>query len=155
MNEQLKEYLVKEIFTKSAEVEAKQKQIEQLKKEVDELTVTIEDDKLNLLNHMKEEKQEVFEEGDLVAQSFVKNEFSYGDEKALLNKLQEMGLAKYVKTTTKVTASIDKNVLKKDLKEDAQLKESLKDFVGDRVTEYVVVTTKENHQKMLEHIQKK
>ena len=153
MYEPLKEYLVKEIFTKSAEVEAKQKQIEQLEKEIEELTVTIEDDKLNLLNHMKEEKQEVFEEDDLVAQFFAKNEFSYGDEKALLKKLQDMNLTQYVKVTTKTTTSIDKNNLKKDLKVNAELKESLKDFVSDRVTEYVVVTTKENHQKMLEHIE--
>ena len=153
MYESLKEYLVKEIFTKSAEVEEKQKQIEQLEKEIEELTATIEDDKLNLLNHMKEEKQEVFEEDDLVAQLFVKNEFSYGDEKALLNKLQEMKLNQYVKVTTKTTTSIDKNALKKDLKTNTSLKESLSDFVGDRVVEYVVVTTQEKHQRMLEHIE--
>ena len=153
MYEQLKEYLVKNIFSKSAEVEAKQKQIEQLEKEIEELNATINDDKLNLLNHMKEEKQEVFEEGDLVAQSFAKNEFSYGDEKALLSKLQEMKLTQYVKVVTKTTVSIDKNALKKDLKTNNELRESLKDYVGDRSTEYVVVTTKENHQKMLEHIE--
>ena len=55
--------------------------------------------------------------------------------------------------STKTTTSLDKTVLKKDLKVDASLKEDLKDFVGDRVVEYVTVTTAENHQKMLEHIE--
>lgn len=148
--------LIKYIFKLEKAKKKNEDEIKILQEDAEDLEDEISIAKQFLFDKMKQDKNEMLEtDNNLVAQFFVKNEFSYGDEKALLDKLQEMDLAKYVKTTTKVTISIDKNALKKDLKEDTQLKESLKDFVGDRVTEYVVVTTKENHQKMLEHIQKK
>lgn len=154
MDEKLTQNLINDIFNHSAEVEQMEKQIEKLKQSINELNATIDEDKLHLLNLMKEENREELKDGyGLVAQYFKKNEFSYGDEKALLNKLRVLSLNQYIKFTTKVTESIDKNALKKDLKTDNELKETLKDFVGDKVTEYVVVTTEENHQKMLEHIE--
>ena len=104
-----------------------------------------------ILSEMKSSESTEVKVDDLVAQYFCKNEFSYGDEKALLNYLIKNKMNKYV--TTKITQSINKKDLKKDLKLDSSLKESLSTFVGDKTTEYVVVTTEEKHQRMLEHIE--
>ena len=145
------------ISSQSKELEAKKKELEELQAYIKELENCINDNKTILLEIMKEDKEVEYklscEDDTLFANLFTKNEFSYGDEKALLTKLQEMNLTQYIKTTTKTTTSVDKNALKKDLKTNTSLKESLKDFVGDRLVEYVTVTNSENHQKMLEHIE--
>lgn len=151
--EKEKENLINDIYSMSKEIEEKTQQMAKLKEEIEALTTSVDANKDSLLALMKEDNDVELHGDDLVAHYFKKSEFSYGDEKALLSKLQEMNLSQYIKVTTKTTTSIDKNVLKKDLKIKEDLKESLKDFVGDRVTEYVVVTTEENHQKMLEHIE--
>ena len=151
--EKEKENLINDIYSMSQEIEEKTQQMAKLKEEIEVLTASVDVNKDSLLTLMKEDGDVELYGDDLVAHYFKKSEFSYGDEKALLSKLQEMNLNQYIKVTTKTTTSIDKNVLKKDLKIKEDLKESLKDFVGDKVTEYVVVTTEENHQKMLEHIE--
>ena len=148
----VKESLIKDIYDLSDKIESRTKELEKLKENIDFLTSEMEEAKSQLLKLMKEDEEIELHDNNLVAHYFKKSEFSYGDEKALLSKLQEMNLSQYIKVTTKTTTAIDKNALKKDLKTKEDLKESLKDFVGDRVTEYVVVTTEEKHQRMLEHI---
>lgn len=118
--------------------------------------VAILDSELNTLNdellhEMISNGNKEIKVDDLVASYFCKNEFSYSDEKALLQYLKDHSMNSYI--TTKLTESINKTALKKDLKTNQDLKESLNDFVGDRKVEYVVVTTEENHQRMLEHIE--
>lgn len=141
--------LVEELkTTRDAKLEEKTK----LEVELGEVNTQLE----NLLGEILQEMlskntQEVHTKDGLVAQYFCKNEFSYGDEKALLAYLLANNMNKYI--TTKTTQSINKKDLKKDLKEDVTLKESLSSFVGDRKTEYVVVNTEELHQRMLEHIE--
>lgn len=144
---------IKKVYDLKLKSEELQKKQEELKTEL--TTVQTESDSLlnEILTEMKTESLVEKETDDLVAQYFSKNEFSYGDEKNLLSKLQELSLNQYIKVVTTTKTSIDKNSLKKALKTDLSLKESLKDFVGDRTTEYVVVTTKEKHQRMLEHIE--
>ena len=104
-----------------------------------------------LLQEMISDDKKEIKVNDLVASYFCKSEFSYGDEKALLQHLKDAGMSSYI--TTKTTESINKTALKKDLKTNQELKESLSEYVGDRKVEYVVVTTEENHQRMLEHIE--
>ena len=152
-HEKEKENLINDIYSMSQEIEEKTQQMAKLKEEIEALTASVDANKDSLLTLMKEDNDVELHGDDLVAHYFQKNEFSYGDEKALLAKLQELKLSQYIKVTTKTTTSIDKNVLKKDLKTKEDLKESLKEFVGDRLVEYVVVTTEENHQRMLEHIE--
>ena len=147
LNEKIKK--VYELKTKQEEIQAKQ---EELKQQLNELAQEQEKLSSEILVEMKTNNVSEQDTDNLVAQYFSKNEFSYGDEKLLLSKLKELSLDKFIKTVTKTTTSIDKNNLKKELKVDADLKETLKDYVGDRLVEYVVVTTKENHEKMLEHI---
>ena len=147
LNEKIKK--VYELKTKQEEIQAKQ---EELKQQLNELAQEQEKLSSEILVEMKTNNVSEQDTDNLVAQYFSKNEFSYGDEKLLLSRLQELSLDKFIKTITKTTTSIDKNNLKKELKVNANLKETLKDYVGDRLVEYVVVTTKENHEKMLEHI---
>ena len=152
-NNEVKESLIKDIYALAIAIDSKTKEMEEIKSVVDYMTNEMEEMKSQLLKLMKEDSEVELHDDDLVAHCFQKSEFSYGDEKALLNKLQEMQLNAYIKVTTKTTTSIDKNALKKELKTNAKLKEDLKDFVGDKLTEYVVVTTEEKHQRMLEHIE--
>ena len=139
LNEKIKK--VYELKTKQEEIQAKQ---EELKQQLNDLAQEQEKLSSEILVEMKTNNVSEQDTDNLVAQYFSKNEFSYGDEKLLLSKLKELSLDKFIKTVTKTTTSIDKNNLKKELKVDADLKETLKDYVG--------VTTKENHEKMLEHI---
>ena len=148
LNEKIKK--VYDLKMKQEEIQAKQ---EELKQQLSELTQEQEKLSNEILVEMKINNVSEQDTDNLVAQYFSKNEFSYGDEKLLLSKLKELSLDKFIKTVTKTTTSIDKNNLKKELKADADLKETLKDYVGDRLVEYVVVTTKEKHERMLEHIE--
>lgn len=154
--------LIRDIYSKQQELDDISNKMKEMAKQVEDLTASINSEKKELLDYMLTTKKPnddgvlyvpEIDEGDLVASYFCKSEFSYGDEKALLSKLQEMKLDNYVKVTTKTTTSLDKVALKKDLKTNNELRESLKDYVGDRSTEYVVVTTSENHEKMSKHIE--
>jgi len=84
---------------------------------------------------------------------FSKEDITWLDDAGLLKKLQENGANEFIKVVTKTTTSVDKNALKKAFKTNEALKESYKDFYGTKLTEYVTVTTEENHSKMLEHIE--
>ena len=148
LNEKIKK--VYDLKMKQEEIQAKQ---EELKQQLNDLTQEQERLSNEILVEMKTNNVSEQDTDNLVAQYFSKNEFSYGDEKLLLSKLKELSLDKFIKTVTKTTTSIDKNNLKKELKVNVDLKESLKDYVGDRLVEYVVVTTKEKHERMLEHIE--
>ncbi len=99
-------------------------------------------------NKIKDEKV-----NDLFITYFSKEEVTWLDDAGLLKKLQENKANNFIKVTTKVTTSIDKNALKKAFKTDESLKETYKDYYGTKLTEYVTVTTEENHKKMLEHIE--
>lgn len=147
------EKLIQEIYALKKEIEDQTKHLEEIKTLLAEKEKTLDDLNNQLLSAMQKQGVKELSVDNLVASYFCKDEFSYGDEKQLLAYLKEHSLNNYIKVVTKTTESIDKTVLKKDLKNDEKLKESLKDFVGDRKVEYVVVTTVENHQKMLEHIE--
>lgn len=84
---------------------------------------------------------------------FAKEDITWLDDAGLLKKLQENKADKYIKVTVKTTTSIDKNALKKAFKTDEALREQYKDFYGTKLTEYITVTDKESHDKMLEHIE--
>ena len=121
--------------------------------EAKSLCTTEKDDLLaEIKADMEEQKEESHESGDLVATYFSKKEFAWLDDKALLDKLKATPeLLKYI--STKTTQSVNKNELKKAMKDDSSLQESLSQYVGDRTSTYVVVTTKEKTERMLEHIE--
>ena len=90
---------------------------------------------------------------DLFLTYFSKEDVTWLDDAGLLKKLQENGANEFIKTVTKTTVSVDKNALKKAFKSNESLREEYKAFYGNKLIEYVTVTTEENHTKMLGHIE--
>lgn len=129
--------------------------LEQQKKDLEDKIATLTSEReviyTSLLDYIKstDKKEEQYE--DLFLNYFSKNDITWLDDAGLLAKLKESNLKDYIKVVTK--ESVDKNALKKAFKTNESLKESLKEFYGDKLTEYVTVTTSENHQRMLEHIE--
>lgn len=128
--------------------------LEQQKKELEDKIATLTSERetiyTSLLDYCKESKIVEKQFGSLWLNLFSKSDVAWLDDEGLLAKLKESNLKDYIKVVTK--ESIDKNALKKAFKTNETLKESLKDFYGTKLTEYVTVTTIENHTKMLEHI---
>lgn len=69
----------------------------------------------------------------------------------MLNYLKDNNYKNLI--TVKTTESINKNALKKELKTNENLQKALDNLTIKSITDYVVVTSKENHEKMLEHIE--
>ena len=86
----------------------------------------------------------------LVAAIFKKENIGYTSDSAVLDYLKANNRSDLIKV--KVTESLDKVALKKALKTDAALSESLEAMTVHSITEYVVVTSEANYEKMLEHI---
>lgn len=130
--------------------------LEESIKNMQETLKTVEEKRVEifakLLEMSKKKKLKDEKVNDLFVTYFSKEDITWLDDAGLLKKLQENKANEFIKVTTKVTTSIDKNALKKAFKTDEALKESYKDFYGTKLTEYVTVTTEENHSKMLECI---
>ena len=144
--------LIKKAFELDSAVEALEKEQEELKQKHDALVSERDALYVTLLTTFKEKKltEEVVD--DLHAAYFSKEDVTWLDDNGLLQALKDNGASKYIKVTTKTTTSIDKNALKKAFKEDVKLKEQYQKFYGTKLIEYVTVSTEENYQKMLEHI---
>ena len=148
--------LIKAAYAIKEGIACVESDMQKLKESKTRLETRLEEINSQLLKGMIESNQREIETDDhIFATHYIRNEFTYGDEKALLRYLQEYGLDDYISTKTTTTVTINKNALKKDLKIKQDLKESLKDYVGDKTTEYVVVADAETHQKMLEHMEGK
>ena len=122
--------------------------IEDLKANNKELDAKITKLKAQLLPLLNSEKPYYY--NDLVATICFKTGTGYGDEKGLIEYLDSQLDGKYLRVKT--TKELDKNAFKKGLKEDLTFAESVDKYITPKVTEYVVVTTKENYEKMLEHM---
>lgn len=145
---------IQEAYAIKAGMEVIDSDMEKLKNNKAELQKRLDELNTEILTEMINSGQKEIETEDhIFATHYSRTEFTYGDEKALLNHLKEYGLDEYVNYKTTTTVSINKNALKKDLKAKPELKESLKEFVGDKTTDYVIVTNAETRQKMLEHME--
>lgn len=145
------EELIKEIFDlKNQKKELEDKQ-NFYKEEISKVDTEIQLKEEALLNAMKDTKQTELVVNDIYATYFSKENVGYTSEKDVLNYLKENNYTTLI--TTKTTESLNKNAIKKALKEDAILNEALKNLTTTTLTEWVVVTDKENHEKMLEHIE--
>lgn len=103
-----------------------------------------------LLQLMKEYGNDVDESAEnLVAAIFKRENIGYTDESAVLEYLKLNNKDDLIRVKT--TEALDKIAIKKALKIDPELAENLEAMITRSVTEYVVVTTKENYSKMLEH----
>lgn len=147
------ENLIKNIHSAKEKRDSIEKQINDLKAELDQIDNYIEECSNDLLKQMKSSETKVLEVENLVAETFSKEDVGYTSDKDVLEYLKSNGYNQYIRT--KVTESLDKNPLKKAIKTDEALAKGLDNLTIKTLTEYVVVTTKENHQKMLEHIEGK
>lgn len=104
-----------------------------------------------LLSLAKEKNIKDEKVNDLFVTYFSKEDVTWLDDNGLLAALKKNGAKEFIKTVTTTKETVDKNALKKAFKTDETLKEAYKSFYGNKLTEYVTVTTEENHQKMLMH----
>ena len=88
---------------------------------------------------------------EIIATYFSKENIGYTSEKEVLQYLKDNNYTTLI--SSKTTESLNKNALKKALKEDADLSKALENMTVTTLTEWIVVTDKENHDKMLEHIE--
>ena len=131
--------------------------MEDLIKNSQEALATMQEQRANifarLLTLSKEKGLKDEKVNDLFVTYFSKEDITWLNDAGLLEALKKNGANQFIKTTTKTTTSVDKTALKKAFKTDESLKEEYKAFYGTKLTEYVTVTTEENHTKMLEHIE--
>ena len=147
----MQEELIKEIFDlKNQKKELEEKQ-NYYKEEISKVDTEIQLKEEDLLKAMKDAKETELVVNDIYATYFSKENVGYTSEKDVLNYLKENNYTTLI--SSKTTESLNKNALKKALKEDVNLSNALKDMTITSLTEWVVVTDKENHEKMLEHIE--
>lgn len=148
------EELVKEIFDLKNQKEKMETELQEketyYKAIISDLDSKIQLKEKDLLTAMKTLDNKEVEVDNLVATYFSKENVSYTSDSDVLNYLKENNYTTLI--NTKTTESLNKNALKKALKTDLDLSKALEKLTIKIVTEYVVVTTKENHIKMLEHI---
>lgn len=130
--------------SKEAEKKAIDAEIKAARNEADEI-------KTELLKEFLENNVNEKDVGDVVASIGVTSTTGYDDEEAVKKYLSDNGLGNFLK----VDVSIKKKELNKELKDNAALKEALNSFISTKQTKYLVVTDRENHEKMLEHRLKK
>lgn len=144
------EALLQEIYNLKMHKEIIETNIERLKGELASVSSVLDDKEATLLRKLLEQDLLEVESGELVGFKQSKKSVGYTSDSDVVNILKTQFDNKYVKT--KVTESLDKNALKKALKVDAELNELLAPYILNGTTDYVVVTTKANRERMLEHI---
>ena len=144
------ENLIKSIYEARLRKEKLEKDVAEIKEKIETLDKYIDDTSSELLNEMMTTDQTEYQHDGLIASRYKKESIGYNDEAAVVEYLKNNYDGKYIRT--KITESLDKNQLKKAIKTDTELAQTLDSMTSKKVTEYVVVTTLENHQKMLEHM---
>lgn len=142
--------LIKEIYQLKRQKEDIDNQIAALKAQASELDKNISDKANTLLEAMKTNNIHEIEADDVKAGWFTKENISYTSDSDVLDYLKKNNYNEYI--TTKTTESLAKNPLKKAIKTNQQLAEALASMTVHKVTEYTVVTSKENYEEMLKHI---
>jgi hypothetical protein len=138
---------IKHLFSLKQEKDELQKQADDLDNKIKAIDALIDDDSDFVLQDMKAEQQKEFMADDLVVTLLSKHSYNMSDT-SILDYLEKNNLSQFIDTKK----SIKKNPLNKELKTNTELKEALSPFMTETTTDYVVVTTKENADKMKEHI---
>lgn len=145
------ENIVKAIFELKKEKEIIDNQLIDFKSKATELDNQIKAMSTELLEGMKSfDDIKEFEVDNIIASRYQRETIGYTSENDVLAYLKENYKGQYI--NTKVIETLDKNPLKKAVKTDDVLAKALESMTIKTITEYVVVTDVENHQKMLEHI---
>lgn len=144
--------LMQQIYDLKKSKEDKEKIIKDNTDEVKKLDDNIDTLSKNLLLIFNTANEKIYkwEEKDLVAQKFSRENIGYTSENDVLTYLKNNYNAQYIKT--KITESLDKNALKKAIKTDTQLSTALEAMTVKSTSEFIVVTDSKNYQLMLEHI---
>lgn len=142
--------LVQEIYNLKAHREILESNIANLKQQMSDLDSRIEAKETVLLAMLTESNSTEVEFENLVGFKQSRKTVGYTSEADVISLLKSQYEGKYVKA--KITESLDKNALKKALKSDEQLSSDLAPYMLNGTSEYVVVTTKENRDRMIEHI---
>lgn len=146
---------IRHIYDLKSQSKALQDSMDKCKATKKEIDADIEKETSILLeavqkaNSNKElDKDNSYASDDLVVSLLHNFSIEYKDESAALKWLED----NHYDTLYKTTVSIDKNKLKTALKKDAVLSEGLKPYTEEKTTEYLVVTSRENTEKLREHI---
>ena len=145
------EKLIREIFDLKNQKKDLEEKESWYKEEISKVDTQISEKEKLLLNELKASNKQEVDLGDIVATLFSKENVSYTSEKDVLKYLKDNKYNDLI--TTKTTDALNKNNLKKALKTDETLSKALESMTVKTITEWVVVTDKENHQKMMEHIE--
>lgn len=137
---------IKQIYNLKKQKELLTTQSDELAKQINSLDEQINILSSSILQDMKTEKLQEYNIDDLVVTLMAKHSSSISE--GALKYLTDNNYMQFVDTKQ----SIKKNPLNKELKTNTTLKEALAPFMSDITTEYVVVTTVENTEKMKEHI---
>lgn len=143
--------LAQEIYNLKSQKEILDNEIKAKKASSDELDALIAEKSAQLLIDLDATGSTTLEVDDIIAAKFSKKSIEYISESAALKALKDNGYIHLIKV--KVAESLDKTAIKKAMKADAALSQILQDVTTEKVTEYVVVTSKENYSKMVEHIE--
>ncbi len=131
--------------------------LEEQRKSLDEVIASAQELRAKIFDRLlvmaKERNLKDEKVNDLFVTYHAKEDVTWLNDEGLLAALKKNGAKEFIKVVTTIKESIDKKELKKAFKTNESIKEAYKDFYGNKLTEYVTVTTEENHEKMLEHIE--
>ena len=142
--------LVKEIYNLKNHRDIITKNIDKYKQQLVQIEADIDEKEKQLLQKLRDSNLSEVEADDLVGFTQTRSSINYVSESDILDVLKTKFNSDYIKV--KVTESIDKNSLKKALKINQELSAELSQFITHTSSESVIVTTKDNRQRMLEHI---
>ena len=108
------EELIKEIYQLKQQKKDLEKEQEDIKSKVNTIDTEIEGKQKLLLEKMKASDKKVVDLGDIVAETFSKENISYKDDKDVLKYLKDYNYTSLI--STKITESINKNNLKKEFR---------------------------------------
>ena len=142
---------VTKAFNLRQEIKKLEEQAAAIKEQIAAVNAELEPIDADLLKAIKETGQDEIQFDNIYLNYFKKTNVGYSNEASVMTYLKENNLQKFVKTKT--TETLDKAGLKKELKTNTKLKAALDPFVSESLTEYITVTSAENHGRMLEHIE--
>ena len=138
---------INKVFELESLADSKEADKKKLEEEIKNARNEASNIKAELLAEFLENNINEKEVGDVIASIGVNSTTGYDDEEAVKKYLSDNGLGDFLK----VEVSIKKKELNKELKDNAALKEAINSFISTKYTKYIVVTDRDNHDKMLEH----
>lgn len=127
------------------ELDEQKKKLDEKMKDIESQYKPLGDELVELMKQVEEVEHH---NNGIVASLMHKEGVKYVDENATILKLMELGRADMIR----VKQELNKVALNKALKNDVELSEALGAVIEKTSTDYIVVTTEEKHERMLEHI---